>query len=457
MKKPVSSVIIVLLLLSMSSIPAAAGSDFALVDGVVDTSKGAVTLAELDFWKNLRIEFNGQNPDTQDIRAVGEGYYTEEGVVFTASGEITGTYVSQNGYFQGTFYLISVMDDPNLGWYNTSRFDGSFAVFLKPGQDQVTIQFKATETYEMFVDGESISKGTKQRDTFVTFKVEGGISMIQPTPTMTFEDSGARFSDLSGQVEILVPCGLKPDGDYDYCDETWEWAKFDLVLPEGTMIRTQEKSSCILSFADMTTFVQQPDTTIILSKAAQKDSQFKLLVGTLWVNVKKMLKDGSMDIEMSQAVCGIKGTTFVLEDDGSTSTLKVIEGTVEFTALSNGESRMVKAGEMISANPQGLGEIQVSDVNNESGVLDQFPPDEQNVDSGAPFVTILPYGSIVETPPPGDTEEVTSPPADGFASVINKFIKGARICLSIFIVLAVVVVVLLLRKRSKKKANQTPQ
>ena len=38
-------------------------------------------------------------------------------------------------------------------------------------------------------------------------------------------------------------------------------------------------------------------------------------------------------MEMNQAVCGIKGTTFVAEvkKDG-TSTLKVIEGTVGFTA-----------------------------------------------------------------------------------------------------------------------------
>lgn len=95
------------------------------------------------------------------------------------------------------------------------------------------------------------------------------------------------------------------------------------------------------------------------------DSQFKLLVGNLWVNVKKMLKDGSMDIEMSQAVAGIKGTTFVLEEDGETSILKVIEGMVEFTSKVTGESILVEGGETVSATEDGLGEVGKFDVNAE--------------------------------------------------------------------------------------------
>lgn len=50
-----------------------------------------------------------------------------------------------------------------------------------------------------------------------------------------------------------------------------------------------------------------------------------------------MTKDGKMEISTTQAVAGIKGTTLVLTDDGQHSTLKVIEGTVEFTSLTNGK------------------------------------------------------------------------------------------------------------------------
>jgi hypothetical protein len=69
-----------------------------------------------------------------------------------------------------------------------------------------------------------------------------------------------------------------------------------------------------------------------------------------------MVKDGSMEIEMSQGVAGIKGTIFVCEEDGQTSTLKVIEGSVVFTDRATGEQTTVAGGEMISA---GAGETPV--------------------------------------------------------------------------------------------------
>ncbi len=158
-------------------------------------------------------------------------------------------------------------------------------------------------------------------------------------PAVTFPDSGARFSDLSGQVEVLIPKGYMADGEPDWDEEAWTIAKLDMTLPEGTRIKTSDRSTVILSFADMTTFSMKPETEIYLSKPQAKPGQFKLLGGQLWINFKRMIKDGSMEIEMGQAVTGIKGTTLVLEDDGTSSTVKVIEGTVEFTSKATGESR----------------------------------------------------------------------------------------------------------------------
>jgi hypothetical protein len=79
-----------------------------------------------------------------------------------------------------------------------------------------------------------------------------------------------------------------------------------------------------------------------------------MLIGNMWVNIKKMAKDGSMQVEMSQAVAGIKGTTFVVEETGSTSTLKVIEGTVEFTSLVNGAVAEVTSEQQVVASASGL-------------------------------------------------------------------------------------------------------
>jgi hypothetical protein len=79
------------------------------------------------------------------------------------------------------------------------------------------------------------------------------------------------------------------------------------------------------------------------------------LAGNLWVNVKKMLKDGSMEIEMSQAVAGIKGTILVLEERDGISTVKVIKGKVAYESTATGATKMVKAGQELEADADGLG------------------------------------------------------------------------------------------------------
>ena len=117
-----------------------------------------------------------------------------------------------------------------------------------------------------------------------------------------------------------------------------------MVLPYGTMIKQQDNSYVLLSFPDMTTFETEKEGIIVLSNPPEKESQIQLLWGNLKVNVKKMLKDGSMDIEMSQAVLGIKGTTFLLKEDGITSSLKVLDGTVQFTSKTTGQVRQSRNG-----------------------------------------------------------------------------------------------------------------
>lgn len=184
-----------------------------------------------------------------------------------------------------------------------------------------------------------------------------------PTEETKLEDSGVAFSDLFGQVEVNIP---NEDGTYD--EEKWDFAKLDgKTLPVGTHIKTSENSGGYISFADMTTFTLKPGSEIILSSPAAKDSQVKLLAGNLWINVKKMFKDGSMEIEMSQAVAGIKGTRFVVSENGTESTIKVTEGTVKYTSKSTGESVDVARGESMTASAQGLSEKITFDPSEEEG------------------------------------------------------------------------------------------
>ncbi|RCK75280.1 MAG: hypothetical protein OZSIB_4364 [Candidatus Ozemobacter sibiricus] len=161
-------------------------------------------------------------------------------------------------------------------------------------------------------------------------------------PGWAAEDSGARFSDLSGEVQVRA-------GDDE---EGWNFAKLDMRLNVDDHVKTGDNSSAILSFADMTTFVMKPDSEIILSSPAGKDSVVKLLAGNLWVNVKKMVKDGSMDIEMGQAVAGIKGTNITCQTSENEDRIQVLRGlaevlireTQERVQVTEGEELVVKKG-----------------------------------------------------------------------------------------------------------------
>lgn len=57
------------------------------------------------------------------------------------------------------------------------------------------------------------------------------------------KDSGARISDLDGQVEIACPPDL----------EAWDVMKMGRVIFVDCHIKTGENSSALISFSDMTT------------------------------------------------------------------------------------------------------------------------------------------------------------------------------------------------------------
>lgn len=60
-----------------------------------------------------------------------------------------------------------------------------------------------------------------------------------------------------------------------------------------------------------------------------------------------------MEVEMVTVCAGIKGTTFVCEETGSKSTLKVLEGKVNLTSKITGKVITVNAGEMAVADASG--------------------------------------------------------------------------------------------------------
>ena len=151
------------------------------------------------------------------------------------------------------------------------------------------------------------------------------------------EDSGIRFSDFNGEVTV------RPEIDED----AWDMAELDMILNVDDHVKTGEESTAILGLTDMTTFVMKPECEIILSSPPEKDNKIKLLAGKVWVNVKKMVKDGTLDVEMSQAVAGIKGTNITCSStqDGSENRVRVLRGVARVLIKETKEEVDVKMGE----------------------------------------------------------------------------------------------------------------
>jgi uncharacterized cupin superfamily protein len=141
------------------------------------------------------------------------------------------------------------------------------------------------------------------------------------------------------------------------------FVKMNTIFYAGDHVVTGEDSSIILSFSDLSTFLMKSESEIVTTTPPINESKIALVAGNIWVNVKKMMKNGTMEIDMSQAVAGIKGTTLVLEETKTSSTVKVLEGVVTVTPKHGGAAVSLKAGQMVvmkAGTPSPVGSLNVA-------------------------------------------------------------------------------------------------
>ncbi len=160
------------------------------------------------------------------------------------------------------------------------------------------------------------------------------------------KDSWIRFSDFNGEVMV------RPDNDED----AWYWAELDIILCVNDHVMTWEDSTCVLSLADMTSFKMKPESEIILSTPPSKENKLKLVAWKILVNIKQMLKTGTMEVEMSQATSWAKWTIFELEETWTESKIKVFEWKVEFISKATWEKSLVSIWEAQTATSSWLSE-----------------------------------------------------------------------------------------------------
>lgn len=171
------------------------------------------------------------------------------------------------------------------------------------------------------------------------------------------EYSHVGFSDLYGEVYVITTCPLCDDVDFYF-------AELNAILYMGDMIETRSHGGAVLSLRDMTTFITRPGSIIRIDDTSGSANRLSLLMGHVWVNVKRMLDDGTLDVEMSQAIAGARGTVFSLEETGDKSILRVMRGAVEIT-MNSGESHMVYEGQMIEVTEDGTSGVETFSIDEE--------------------------------------------------------------------------------------------
>jgi len=152
-------------------------------------------------------------------------------------------------------------------------------------------------------------------------------------------DSKIRFNDWYGQVMI------RPDCDDD---DAYEFVDFDTVIYEDDRIKTEEESCAILGLEDMSTYVIKPNSILIIHTEDPNVPKWKILVGSMLTNIKKMAEGKSLEVEMSQCVCGGQGTIFAVQETGKESRVWLLIGKASVKNKKTGKKTVLKEGQKVT-------------------------------------------------------------------------------------------------------------
>ncbi len=192
--------------------------DFSLYGGQMEISDASWPFnnQEQQLFSTAPIQVKGSNVTmgasfgyTHDF-----GYGPANGTI-SISGE--GQYDSRAGTISGTFTYTNNISGEEDGFSGTLTTDcrGTFSTPpISANQATVTVSFTGTVNTTTTVGGESVTDSRDwSRD--VVYKV----AVVEQKVA---EDSGVRFSDLSGDVDVLLP-GTGEDN--------WKMARLGMVLP----------------------------------------------------------------------------------------------------------------------------------------------------------------------------------------------------------------------------------
>ena len=199
--------------------------------------------------------------------------------------------------------------------YNSLSAKGEFTVKQKKNNSQSTSQKKTSYS---------------AKETPVSFKCNE-------------VDSKIRFNDFYGEVKYR--CSLEED-------DAFEFADLDAVLYENDLIQTEEESGAILGLEDMSTYVIKPESKLIIRTLYDSRptivQKLELIGGSMLTNIKKMAEGKSLEVEMSQCICGGEGTIFAVQETGKESRVWLLVGKASVKNKKTGKKTVLQPEQMVT-------------------------------------------------------------------------------------------------------------
>ncbi len=178
------------------------------------------------------------------------------------------------------------------------------------------------------------------------------------------------FSDYGGEVWVEDSEGEA------YSAEDFSGSSAQQIS-EGMVVKTGLNSYAVIQLnSEGARLVVGPNSQVKMKRPESGffDTNMGRMILKVKRNVELMIKEGRMEVIMNQAVAGRKGTVAVFVEEEGKSTVKVLEGEMYLKANVDGESQDIKSGQMLSADKNGLSELQTLDIEQELKLWEEIVP-----------------------------------------------------------------------------------
>ena len=177
------------------------------------------------------------------------------------------------------------------------------------------------------------------------------------------------FSDYNGEVWVEDSEGeAYPAEDFS--------GNNPQQISEGMIVKTGTDSYAVIVLNQGTRLVVGPNSQVKMKRPETGffDTNTGRMILKVKRNIELMIKEGTMETTMNQAVAGRKGTVAVFIEEDGVSTVKVLEGEMYLQANATGESKDIMPGQMLSADKNGLGEVTEIDIEQELKSWEEIVP-----------------------------------------------------------------------------------